>query len=176
VYKVIYTWFYNPFSINPIRDITLITGKAALIFLVITLSASPINFLFGFNKMLKIRPFLGVYSFLFALAHFSIFIVIDYVLDPNLIFSAVLDQPFALVGFIAFSIMLPLAITSTNAWKKKLRKNWKKIHTLIYIIPGFVIVHYFWLSKDKISPLIYSSILVALLILRIPKIKQLIKS
>jgi sulfoxide reductase heme-binding subunit YedZ len=105
---------------NPIQAITLRTGKAAIVLLVLTLSVTPINTLFGFRQVIKVRRALGLYAFLYAGLHFAIFIGLDYVFDLELIIEAIFDKPFALVGFLTGLILIPLAITSTKGWMKRL--------------------------------------------------------
>ncbi|MCK4976213.1 MAG: ferric reductase-like transmembrane domain-containing protein, partial [Anaerolineales bacterium] len=108
---------------NPIQAVTLRTGKTALVLLVLTLAVTPINTLFGFRQLLKVRRALGLYTFLYISIHFAIFIGLDYVFDLELILEAIFEKRFALIGFITGLIMLPLALTSTRWWMKRLGKN-----------------------------------------------------
>lgn len=160
-------------TINPIQAATLRTGKIALVMLILTLACTPLNTLFGFRPAIKARRALGLYTFMYAAIHFYIFIGIDYAFDLELLIEAIFEKRYALVGFSAFLILLPLAITSFKVWQKKLGKNWKRLHRLVYLASLLVIVHYVWLVKSDIRvPLAYGGIVVALLLLRIPRVKK----
>jgi sulfoxide reductase heme-binding subunit YedZ len=160
-------------TFNPIQAATLRTGKTALVLLILTLACTPLNTLFGFRPALKARRALGLYTFLYVAIHFYIFVGLDYVFDPELIKGAIFEKRYALVGFSAFLLLLPLAITSFKWWQKKLGKNWKRLHRLIYPAALLVIVHYVWLVKADIRvPLAFGALVVGLLILRIPRVKK----
>ncbi|MEP7359511.1 MAG: ferric reductase-like transmembrane domain-containing protein, partial [Anaerolineales bacterium] len=119
--------YHNGLTYNPIQSLTFRTGKTALVLLVLSLACTPLNSIFGFREAIKLRRPLGVYAFLYALGHFSIFLF-DYMFDPQLLFDAVFMKKYALVGFSAFLILLPIAITSTKGWQKRLGKNWRPLH------------------------------------------------
>jgi len=160
---------------NPIQDITLRTGKTALVLLVLSLAATPINTLFGFRPALKVRRALGLYAFFYISLHFFIFIGLDYVFDPDLIFDAIVEKRYALVGFAAGMVLLPLAITSTKGWMKRLGKKWKLLHRLVYLASLLAVIHYIWLVKSDIrQPLLFGGIVVVLLIFRLPFIRRYI--
>lgn len=137
-------------TVNPIQDITFRTGKTALVLLVLSLAATPINTMFGFRPALKVRRALGLYAFLYVSLHFLIFIGLDYAFDQGLIYEAILEKRYALVGFAAGLVLLPLAITSTKGWMKRLGKNWKRLHRLVYLAALLAAVHYIWLVKSDI--------------------------
>lgn len=163
-------------TVNPIQAIMLRTGKYALIFLLLCLACSPLNSYFGFRSALKVRRTLGLYSFFYASLHFLNFILLDYGLDLKLIREAIFEKRFALIGFSAFLILVLLAMTSTQYWKKRLGKRWKKIHRLIYLAGILVIVHYMWSVKSDIRiPILYGGILLLLLILRLPRVRFVVK-
>lgn len=160
-------------TVNPIQAATLRTGKIALVMLVLTLTCTPLNTLFGFRPALKARRALGLYTFIYAAIHFSIFVGVDYAFDIELLKEAIFEKRYALVGFAAFLILLPLAITSFKVWQKKLGKKWKRLHRLVYLAGLLVIVHYAWSVKSDIRvPLAYGGLVVALLFLRIPRVKK----
>jgi methionine sulfoxide reductase heme-binding subunit len=163
----------NDLTVNPIQAATLRTGKTALILLILTLSATPLNTLFGFRPALKARRTLGLYTFLYVSIHLYIFVGLDYVLDPQLIKEAIFEKRYALVGFSAFLLLLPLAVTSFKWWQKKLGRTWTRLHRLIYPAALLVIIHYVWLVKSDIRvPLAYGAIVTLLLILRIPRVRK----
>lgn len=160
-------------TVNPIQAATLRTGKIALVMLVLTLTCTPLNTLFGFRPALKARRLLGLYTFMYASIHFYIFVGVDYGFDLELLREAIFEKRYALVGFSAFLILLPLAITSFKVWQKKLGKNWKRLHRLVYLAGLLVIVHYVWLVKSDIRvPLAYGGLVAVLLFLRIPRVKK----
>ena len=166
-------FFRDNLTVNPIQALTLRTGKYALIFLILSLTCTPLNTVFGFHQALKVRRALGLYAFLYASFHFLIFIGLDYQFDPDLLLEAIFEKKYALVGFSAFLILLPLAITSTRGWMKRLGRNWTRIHRFVYLAGVFVVIHYVWLVKSDIRvPLLYGAFVLGLLAARIPPIRR----
>jgi sulfoxide reductase heme-binding subunit YedZ len=160
---------------NPIQTITFRTGKAALLLLVLSLACTPLNSAFGLRLALKWRRPLGLYAFMYAALHFLTFTVLDYGLDPLLLKEAIFEKRYALVGFAAFSLLVPLAITSTRGWMKRLGKRWKRLHQAVYIAGLLVIVHYLWLVKsDRREPLLWGAVIALLLVLRLPPIRRFV--
>lgn len=158
---------------NPIQDITFRTGKAAIVLLVLSLAATPVNTVFGFRPALKVRRALGLYSFLYVSLHFLTFVGLDYLFDPELIYGAIFEKRYALVGFAAGLILLPIAITSTKGWQKRLGKKWTRLHRFVYLASLLAVVHYVWLVKSDIrQPLLFGAIVAILLLLRIPIIRR----
>ena len=163
----------NQLSAEPIRDITLRTGKTALVLLILSLACTPANSLFGFRPALKVRRTLGLYAFFYALAHAVMFFVIDYALDLGLLEGAVLEKPYALVGAGAFLILFVLALTSTRGWMKRLGRGWTQLHYGIYVAALLVIVHFVWLvNLDVREPLTFGAIVVGLLLLRLGWVRE----
>lgn len=169
-------------TINPIQALTQRTGRYALYFLLASLACTPMNTVFGMRGFIKIRRTLGLYAFFFASIHFILFVGVDYQLDFSLIWKEAVSKFYVQVGFVAFVLLSVLAITSFRWWMKLLGKNWKRLHKLIYLIGLLIIVHYFWVVKgdlfqfsgDIIRPLIFGSILLVLLLLRLPVIRRTI--
>lgn len=161
------------FGPDPIREATLRTGKTALILLMLSLACTPINFLFKFKPVLKLRRPLGLYSFMYASFHFAIFIGVDYFFDFRLIQDALLEKRYAIVGLSTGIILLLLAITSTKGWQRRLTKNWKRLHSLAYVAGILAVVHYIWLVKQGVTqPWVFLGIVVLLLSLRVKPIKN----
>jgi sulfoxide reductase heme-binding subunit YedZ len=157
-----------------IREATLRTGKAALTFLVLSLACTPANTLFKFKLALKLRRPLGLYSFMYASIHFAIFIGVDYFFNFKLIKDALFEKRYALVGLINGLILLTLAITSTQGWKRRLKKNWKRLHKLAYASGILAVVHFIWLVKQGVlEPWIWASVMGILLLIRVPPVKRL---
>lgn len=160
-------------SANPIQDITARTGKTALVLLVAALAVTPLNTVLGWRRLIPLRRPLGLYAFLYALLHFLTFVWLDYGLDPVLLQEAIFEKKYALVGFSAFLILLPLAVTSTAGWQRRLGQRWKRLHALVYVAAVLVIVHFVWLVKaDVREPLAYGAVVAALLALRTRRVRE----
>jgi methionine sulfoxide reductase heme-binding subunit len=168
------------FSVNPIQDITLRTGKAALVLLVLSLACTPANTYFGWRQALSIRRALGLYAFGYAFIHFMIFIGLDYAFDWALLRLEIAEKPYIWVGLAALTILALLAITSTNGWKKRLGRGWKRLHRMVYPAALLVIVHFAWVKKgdilalqgDIVQPLLFGLIVVILLVSRTAPVKK----
>ena len=170
---LLYDFITGNLTVNPIQAATLRTGKAALVFLILSLACTPLNTVFGFKPAIKVRRALGLYAFFYASLHFLIFVGVDYGFDTVLLQEAIFEKRYALVGFFAFLILFSLAITSTRGWMKRLGKNWLKLHKLVYLAGLLVIVHYVWLVKSDIRiPILYGLLVVILLVLRLPIIRR----
>jgi sulfoxide reductase heme-binding subunit YedZ len=170
---LIWDYAHNDLTFNPIQEATFRTGKTALILLVLALACTPVNTLFGLRQVLPLRRPLGLYAFFYVCIHLMIFAVIDYGLSWPLIEQAIVEKRYVLVGFTAFLLLLPLAITSTKGWMRRLGKDWKRLHRLIYIAVPLVIVHFVWLVKSDVrEPLAYGAAVAALLTLRLPAVRR----
>ena len=170
---LIWDFFHNNLTVNPIQEATFRTGKTALTLLVLTLAVTPINTIFGFREVIKVRRPLGLYTFFYASIHFLIFVGVDYNFNWNYIKDALFEKRYAYIGFTAFMIMLPMALTSTKGWQKRLKLNWKRLHKFIYVVGLLVVTHYMWAVKSDIRiPLIYGAIIISFLILRIPAVRK----
>ena len=154
---------------NPIEFITRSLGTWTLVFLLITLSITPLRNLSGWSWLIKLRRMAGLFAFFYALLHFITYIWLDQFFDLNSIYKDVIKRPFITIGFTAFVLLIPLAVTSTNAMMKKLGgKRWQMLHRLIYPIAIFAVLHYWWLvKKDITQPLIYATVLAVLLAYRL---------
>ena len=158
--------------IDLVREITTRTGKTALILLILSLACTSINIIFGFKQVMRVRRALGLYAFMYAGLHFLTFVGLDYGFDFDLLGQGILDQRYVLVGFAAGLLLLLLAITSTQGWQKRLGKNWKRLHQLVYLAGVLDVVHFTWLAKDNREPLRYGVVVALLLIMRIPGIRK----
>lgn len=169
---LVWNYWQGLFIIDPIRETTTLTGKAALILLLLSLACTPINALLGFRQVLRVRRALGLYAFMYAALHGLTFVGLDYGFDLDLIGLTIFDQRYVLAGFAAFLLLLPLAITSTKGWQKRLGKNWKRLHRLAYLAGVLVIVHFAWSVKDIRQPLRYGAVLALLLVVRVPGLRK----
>ena len=169
-------WYYwRGLFFDPVRQITSSTGKTALILLMLSLACTPVNIVFGLKRILRVRRALGLYAFVYASLHGLTFVGWDYGFDLRLLKPAILDQRFVLAGFAAFLLLLPLAVTSTRGWQKRLGKHWKRLQRLVYLASALVIVHFVWLVKDPHIPLRYGAVVVLLLVVRIPAVGKVIR-
>lgn len=167
-------------SPNPIQDLEQRTGRHALVLLVLSLLCTPLHTLFKWSEPLKRRRALGLYSFMYAVIHVIIFADLDFGLAWNTLLQEVVTKPRLVVGAIAFLLLIPLAVTSFDVWKKRLKKNWKRLHQVVYFIAPLVVLHYLWSKKGDVlslqgeilQPLIYGAAIAILLILRIPQVRK----
>ncbi|MES2933537.1 MAG: protein-methionine-sulfoxide reductase heme-binding subunit MsrQ [Pseudomonadota bacterium] len=156
---------------NPIEFITRNTGDWTLYFLCITLSITPLRRLSKWNWLVKLRRMIGMYAFFYAVLHFTTFLWFDHFFDIDEMLKDVIKRPFILVGFIAFLLLIPLAITSTNGMVKRLGgKRWQWLHRLIYLIAPLGILHFWWMKagkQDFEQPLLFGLIVAVLLVMRL---------
>ena len=169
---IFYKIFFNKLGPEPVKEITHFTGEWTLIFICLTLSMSPLKRFTNFIFWIKIRRMLGLFVFFYATLHLLTYVVIDYRFDWDQIIDDVVKKRYIFIGFAAWLLLIPLVITSSKKMIVILKKRWKKLHRLVYIIAVFGALHYIWLSKTIFfKPLIYSIIIIVLLALRI-KIKN----
>lgn len=160
-------------TVNPIQAAISRTGKDALVLLTLCLLCTPLNTLFGFKWALPLRKPLGLYAFGYAALHLLLFVGLDYGFDAGLIGQAVVEKRYVLAGMAAFLLLLPLALTSTRGWMRRLGRNWKRLHRLVYAAALLAVVHYVWLVKSDIrEPLLYGAALALLLALRLPPVRK----
>jgi sulfoxide reductase heme-binding subunit YedZ len=154
---------------NPIAEITHVTGDWTLRFVLITLTVTPLRRLTGWNALIKYRRMLGLFAFFYGVMHFGTYIVLDQFFAWDLIGKDIAKRPFITVGFLGFVAMLPLALTSTTGWIRRLGgKRWQQLHRLIYVTAVAGVVHYLWLVKsDRSRPTAYGAVLAVLLGLRV---------
>lgn len=154
---------------NPIDKITDVTGTWTLRFVLITLAATPLRRLTGWNAVIRFRRMLGLFAFFYGSMHFLTWVVLDQGLALQFIGADIAKRPFITVGFLGFSLMIPLAITSTSGWIRRLGgKRWQMLHRAIYLTAVCGVIHYLWLVKSDINrPLTYGAILAVLLGIRV---------
>ena len=165
---ILYKIYFNKLGPEPVKEITHFTGEWTLIFICLTLSMSPLKRFTNLSIWISFRRTLGLFIFFYATLHLLTYIGLDYRFDWQPIFDDVIKKKYVFIGFTAWLLLVPLAITSSQKMMKLLKNNWKKIHRLIYAIAIFGSLHYIWLSKTIFfKPLIYFIIIVILLLLRI---------
>jgi sulfoxide reductase heme-binding subunit YedZ len=166
-------YFTNNLTFNPIQELTQRTGDTAVILLMLSLAITPVMSLTKFRALAPSRRPLGVYAFLYALVHVTIFVAVDYGLDWSLVVRTIIEKRYTIVGLLTFLLMAPLAITSTKGWQKRLGKKWKTLHKLAYVIGPLAIIHYIWaLKADILLPIIFGTIIAIGLVLRFPYLKK----
>jgi sulfoxide reductase heme-binding subunit YedZ len=149
---------------NPIQVITWSTGTWTLVFLMVTLSITPVRKLTQQYWLIQFRRMFGLFAFFYACLHFTTYIWLDQFFDWHSITKDIAKRPFITVGFTAFVLLIPLALTSTQASIRRLGKRWQTIHRLIYVTAVLGIIHYIWLVKKDIrKPVVYATILSVLL-------------
>ena len=149
---------------DPVAEIEHRLGLWALRFLMIALAITPLRQLTGQAVLIRFRRMLGLYAFAYATLHFSAYLFLDLRNYWTQIFEEIAKRPYITVGFAAWLLLLPLAITSTKGWIKRLGRNWGRLHKLVYLIGALAVLHFWWLVKSDIrEPLLYAAILTVLL-------------
>jgi len=158
-------WFPDALGANPAEFITRSLGDWCLRFLLITLAVTPLRRITGWNWLLRLRRMLGLFAFFYGIVHFSSYIAFDHVFDAVAILKDIVKRPFITVGFTALVLLVPLAVTSTNAMVRRLgAHNWRALHRLVYPIAALGVLHFWWMVKRDITePAIYAAILALLL-------------
>ncbi len=168
--RIIYAVVLDPISLgaNPAETILHMSGDWVIYFLLITLAITPVRKLTGWNDLIKFRRTMGLYAFFYASVHFLSYIGFDRLFDLSDMAKEIIKRPFVLVGFAAFVLLIPLAITSTRGWVLRLGgARWSALHRLVYPIAVLGIVHYWWLVKRDITwPLVFALVLGVLLAYR----------
>jgi sulfoxide reductase heme-binding subunit YedZ len=160
-------------GVNPVEDILHSLGLWGLRFLVLTLLVTPLKDVVGKPWLLSFRRMLGLYAFFYVLMHFLVWLILDRELFMAEIVEDVTKRPFITIGFLAFLLLIPLAVTSTNGMMRKLGRRWKKLHRLVYPIAILGVWHFYWLVKaDVREPLLYAGIFALLLGWRVWKARQ----
>jgi methionine sulfoxide reductase heme-binding subunit len=142
-----------------------VTGDTVLTCLMLTLTVTPLRRLTRWDEIIRVRRLIGLTAFWYACLHLSTYLVFDQSLSIEEILKDIAKHPWVLVGFTAFLCLVPLAITSTTGWVRRLGgKRWQRLHRLVYLAAAAGVLHYFWLvKKDVQAPLVYGAVLLVLL-------------
>jgi methionine sulfoxide reductase heme-binding subunit len=166
--RLVWLGIHDDLSANPVEFVERSTGTWTLVFLLITLSMTPIRLLTGLVWQIQLRRMLGLWMFFYACLHITTYVWLDYSFLWSDIAKDIIKHPYVIVGFTAFMLTIPLAITSNNFMIKRLKKNWKKLHRVIYLIAILAILHFWWLvKKDVTEPFYYAAVLMALFSVRL---------
>ncbi|MCF6210871.1 MAG: sulfoxide reductase heme-binding subunit YedZ [Gammaproteobacteria bacterium] len=165
---LVWDGFHDALGANPIETITHRTGDWTLRFLLLTLAITPARRLLGWVWAVRLRRMLGLFAFFYACLHFLTYLVLDQFFDWGEIVKDIAKRPYITIGFSAFILLIPLAVTSTQAMMRRLGRRWGQLHRLAYLIATFGVLHYLWLVKaDYLQPAIYAAVLVILLGMRV---------
>ena len=155
--------FGESLGADPVKTTLHVLGKTGLNLLLITLLVTPVRQLTGYTHVLRIRRMLGVFAFFYVLLHFLLYISYQG-FDFGEILKDIVKRPYITIGFLAFLMLIPLAITSTNKMMRRLGRRWQSLHKLVYVIAILGVWHFYWqVKKDVREPLIYAGILAVLL-------------
>jgi sulfoxide reductase heme-binding subunit YedZ len=153
---------------NPVEFVIRSLGTWTLVCLLVTLSVTPIRLIFGINWLVQLRRMMGLFTFFYVCLHLLAYAGLDQWFDWQAIVHDIAKHPYVLVGFSAFVLMIPLAVTSNQAMIRRLRQRWKMLHRLVYLIAILGVTHYWWLVKKDVSePFIYAVVLFILLAVRV---------
>lgn len=169
--RLVWSGFADRLGANPIEFITRNTGDWTLYFLCLTLSVTPLRRLTKWNWLIRFRRMLGLFVFFYAVLHFTTFLWFDHFFDVSDMLKDVVKRPFIMVGFLAFLLLIPLAVTSTNGMVRRLGgKRWQLLHRLIYLVAPLGILHFWWMKAGKndfAEPILFGGIIAVLLGLRL---------
>ena len=161
-------------SANPVEDILDRFGNWGLRFIVVALAVTPLRRITGWNWLARFRRMLGLFAFFYVLMHFLVWLLLDraLVVDPAfqwaIVWEDLIERPFITIGFAALVLLTAMALTSTNGIRRRMRRNWDRLHTSAYAVGILAVWHYWWqVKQDILEPLIYAVILAVLLGLRL---------
>jgi len=171
---LVWNALHDGLGANPVEAITFKTGDWGLRFLLITLCVTPLRRITGWQWLVRIRRMLGLFAFFYICLHFSTYLVLDAFFDLRYILEDITDRTYITLGFTSFLLLIPLAMTSTNAMVRRLGgQRWRRLHRLVYVIAAGGTLHFLWLVKaDLREPLIYLGILLLLLVARVPAVAE----
>lgn len=162
---LVYNAFFGDLGVNPVETITNQTGIWCLRFIVATLAITPLRWLTGFNPLALFRRPIGLFAFFYGTLHFLTYFVLDHSLAFDGVWEDVVKRPYITAGFTAFVLMVPLALTSTTGWIRRLGgRTWNRLHQLVYFTGIGAVLHYFWKVKLDTTFPIYYGVAVALLL------------
>lgn len=170
VLRLIALGLQEKLTANPIEFITRATGDWTLYFLCLTLAITPLRRLTGLTALIRFRRMLGLFTFFYASLHFLTFIWFDHFFDLAEMMLDILKRPFIAMGFSAFMLLVPLALTSNDAMLRQLGRRWSLLHRLIYPIAILALLHFWWMRAGKhnfAEPLVMSVVIAVLLALRL---------
>lgn len=158
---------YDRLGADPVAALTHATGEWALRLLLLGLALTPLRRLTGQAWPIRFRRLVGLYAFFYACLHLAVFLVLDLGGYWTQVFEDIVKRPYITVGFAAWLLLVPLALTSTRGWMQRLGRRWSRLHRLVYAVAVLAVLHFLWLVKSDLrEPLVYAAILAVLLGLR----------
>ena len=181
---IVFDFLADRLGANPLQAMQQRSGRLAITLLVLSLACTPLSNLLGWRELPKRSRTLGLYAFMMAFLHVLIFLDLDNGIAWNSFTQTIVQKPYILFGMATFLLLIPLAVTSFDIWKARLKKNWRRLHQLVYFIAPLAVLHYalskkgdiFRLQGDIQRPLIYALVILLLLLLRLPALRRLIAS
>lgn len=175
-------WLYTngDLGINPVQEATQRSGNYAIALLTASLACTPVHIIFGLSDILRVRRTLGLYAFGYALVHLLLFVGVDYGFNLQFLKSVFVEKRYIFAGMAALTLLIPLAITSSKWFQRRMGKNWKRLHRLVYVAGILVVIHYAWVVKGNVSalqgdilmPLFYIVLMSFLLLVRVKPVRQ----
>jgi len=164
---LVYALFTGQLGGNPIERLTDFTGEWAFRILLLSLAMTPLRMLTRKPWPIRLRRMIGLFAFFYVLLHFLTYIVLDQQLDLSAVWADVLERPYITAGSVAFLILIPLALTSTNGMMKRMGRRWQKLHRLVYVAGLAAALHYLWLTRgDQLEPVFYFAVYIVLMLFR----------
>lgn len=157
---------------DPAEQVMHVTGEWGLRMLVLTLLVSPMRLWTGWGVLMRLRRMLGLYVFFYASVHLVAFLQLYTGWDAAALWEELLERPYITVGFSAWLMLLPLALTSTRGWQRRLGRNWLRLHRLVYPVAALACIHLLWLSRSDIGEaLFYGAVFALLLLWRVRRLR-----
>lgn len=164
----LYGLAFDGLGANPIEALLHVMGRWGLAFLLLSLAVTPLRRATGWNPIIRTRRLLGLFAFFYATLHFLVYLVLDQGLAWSFILEDIAKRPFITVGFSSFILLVPLAATSTKGWIRRLGRNWRRLHRLVYPAGILAVIHFYWKVKaDTFWPLVAGGVLAILLLARV---------
>ncbi len=171
--RLVFMGVRDELGANPIEAVIHQTGWWGLLLLTTTLAITPVRRLTGWHPIIRFRRLVGLFAFFYVSLHLTAYVVLDQWFAFEFILEDIAERPFITVGFAAWLILLTLAATSTRGWIRRLRRNWLRLHRLVYLASCLGALHFFWNVKaDTVEPLVFSLIIVLLLLMRLPVLRR----
>jgi sulfoxide reductase heme-binding subunit YedZ len=169
----LFGWLGFSAGVDPVKFLELECGQTALNFIFITLMVTPVRQLTGLTHLLRLRRMLGLFAFFYVALHFTVYLVLDLEFDWRTLGADIAKRPYITVGFTAFLMLIPLAVTSTNRMMRRLGRRWTKLHRLVYVIAAFGVWHFYWQEKKDVrEPILYAAVLALLLGYRVVRARR----
>ncbi len=161
--------FTDRLGANPVEALLHVAGRWGLGFLLLGLAVTPLRRLTGWNPIIKTRRLLGLFGYFYVSLHFLVYLGLDQGFAWSFILEDIAERPLITVGFLSFLLLLPLALTSTRGWIRRLGRRWQLLHRLVYPAAGLGVLHFYWKVKaDTFWPLVAAGVLAVLLLMRMP--------